>query len=490
MEATELSASERWARLRFAVVGPLLEAPPNVGELQTALDALAQQQWRHPTQGGKRIRFGHSTIERWFYAAKKSANPIEALRRQVRRDAGVRRAIGDELVEYLHQQYLQYPTWSYLLHHGNIVAHVAQTSTLGRAPSYPTLRRLMHEKGWRKVRRRRRQNPTAGQLAAEAHLLTHEVRSYEAVASHALWHLDFHDGSLRVTDKDGALATPQCLAILDDHSRLCCHIQWYLQEDTEALVHGVMQAMMKRGLPRCILSDNGSAMISGEYETGLASLSVNYRTTLPHSPYQNGKQEKFWESLEGRCVAMLERVKPLTLEFLNRATQAWVEQDYNRGFHEEIKTTPLQRHLKNPSQARTCPPLATLQQAFCVVGKRVQRRSDSTLSIEGVRFEVPNHLRPLSDVTLRYRRWDLSEAYIVEPRNSMAVMYRITPVDKARNVDGRRRVLQPTETPARHGEGPTQLPPLMTQWLADYAATGNPPAYLLLHTEEVTDGRE
>jgi putative transposase len=488
METTELSASERWARLRFAVVGPLLEAPPEAGTLQTALGYLAQQHWRHPTQSGKRVRFGQSTIERWFYSAKKAANPMAALRRQVRRDAGVRRACGDALVSYLHQQYLDYPTWSYWLHHGNIVAYVAQKPDVGPSPSYPTVRRLMHEKGWRKIRRRRRQNPTAGQQAAEERLLTHEVRSYEAPASHAVWHLDFHDGSLRVTGKDGALTTPQCLAILDDHSRLCCHIQWYLAEDTETLVHGVMQAMMKRGLPRCVLSDNGSAMLAGEYETGLTSLGIGYRTTLPHSPYQNGKQEKFWDVLEGRCLAMLERVTPLTLEFLNRSTQAWVEQDYNRGFHEEIKMAPLQRFMQSPNQGRPCPSLATLQHAFCIVGKRVQRRSDGTLSIEGVRFELPNQLRPVSRVTLRYRRWDLSEAYVVEPHNSMSVVHRITPLDKARNADGRRRTLEPpTAAIASNGKGQTQLPALMTQWLTDYASTGAPPAYIPLHNEEVID---
>jgi hypothetical protein len=32
---------DRWARLRFAVIGPLLAAPPERGELQQALRALS-----------------------------------------------------------------------------------------------------------------------------------------------------------------------------------------------------------------------------------------------------------------------------------------------------------------------------------------------------------------------------------------------------------------------------------------------------------------
>jgi putative transposase len=189
--------------------------------------------------------------------------------------------------------------------------------------------------------------------------------------------------------------------------------------------------------------------------------------------------------LEGRCLAMLERVSPLTLEFLNRATQAWVEQDYNRGFHEEIKMAPLERLLHSPNQGRPCPPLATLQHAFCLVTKRLQRHSDGTVSIDGVRFEMPNAMRTLNKVILRYRRWDLSEAFVVQPRATLEVVQRITPLDKARNADGRRRTLDtPTTVSTPNRARQSDLPPLMTQWLADYAATGAPPAFIPLTTEE------
>lgn len=57
----------RWARLRFSVIGPLLASPPGKGELQDALQALAAKVWRHPITGAD-VRFGASTIERWFSA--------------------------------------------------------------------------------------------------------------------------------------------------------------------------------------------------------------------------------------------------------------------------------------------------------------------------------------------------------------------------------------------------------------------------------------
>ena len=54
-------------------------------------------------------------------------------------------------------------------------------------------------------------------------------------------------------------------------------------------------------------------------------------------------------------MAMLEGEKDLTLELLNRATLAWLELEYNRKWHSEIDTTPLERFLAGPRVLRPCP---------------------------------------------------------------------------------------------------------------------------------------
>ncbi len=56
--------SALWARLRFQIVGSLLAAPPETGELRFQLEELAARTWRHPTTD-ESVRFGMSTIERW-----------------------------------------------------------------------------------------------------------------------------------------------------------------------------------------------------------------------------------------------------------------------------------------------------------------------------------------------------------------------------------------------------------------------------------------
>lgn len=90
------------------------------------------------------------------------------------------------------------------------------------------------------------------------------VRDCESPYTNALWHLDYHHGSLRVLRADGTWIYPLLLGILHDHSRLCCHCRWYEAVTAENLIHGLMQAIVKRGLPRALMSDNGSAMLAAE----------------------------------------------------------------------------------------------------------------------------------------------------------------------------------------------------------------------------------
>ncbi|MBK6464404.1 MAG: DDE-type integrase/transposase/recombinase [Myxococcales bacterium] len=100
---------------------------------------------------------------------------------------------------------------------------------------------------------------------------------------HGLWHADFHECSRAIALADGSMKRPQLLAFMDDASRLICHAQWYLDQTTEAWVHGLSQAILKRGLPRALLSDNGSAMLAAEQRRGLASLDRAPRDAAVHA---------------------------------------------------------------------------------------------------------------------------------------------------------------------------------------------------------------
>ena len=469
---------ERWARLRFAVVAPLMASPPRKGELQREIERLAKKSWKHPETGAP-IIFAASTLERWYHKAKRAIDPVGELATRVRKDAGQTRRFSAELQSALTVQYGQHPSWSYKLHHDNLAAQWKQQSELGSVPSVSTVRRFMKSQGLVRVPRRKR-SATAGAARAEKRFVELEVRSFEVEYVHGLWHLDFHQCSRRVLDERGRWHKPHLLGVLDERSRLCCHVQWYLGEDARSLVHGLSQALQKRALPRAIMWDNGAAMRSAEVLEGMRDLGIDPQPTLSYSPYQNGKQECFWVVVEGRLMAMLEGEKELSLELLNEATLTWVEADYNRNHHKAIGTTPLSRYLAGPDVGRECPPALALRHAFRRVTSRRQRRSDGTVSIESERFEVPSRFSHFDTIHVRYATWDLSLVEMIDPR-TRAPLARLLPTDLAANADGRRRKRErELVPPSPHitAAEPCGMAPLLSQMIEERRASGLPPAYL------------
>jgi transposase InsO family protein len=477
---------ERWANLRHAIIGALLAAPPPRGELRAALEALATRTYVHPITG-EPVQFAFSTVERWLHLARKAAghgDTVRALRRKIRKDAGTRRAVSAAIVVAVVTQHKEHPTWSYKLHADNLVARVELGELVGRAPSYTTVRRLMKERGlFRQKRRQRRGNEELNDHSRKI-FEARETRSYESEYVHGLWHLDFHGAKfVRIVLADGTWVTPKLLGILDDRSRLCCHAQWYLDETGETLVHGLSQAIQKRRRPQKLLTDNGAAMKDGEVREGLARLGILHEWTLPACPEQNGKQESWWNSVEGRPLAMLESVPNLTLDVLNHATQAWVEMEYNRARHSEIGEAPAERFLRGPDVGRPSPSAEELRLAFRVEETRVQRRSDGTATIAGVRYEVPSRYRTLERLSVRYASWDLSTVHLVDERSG-ALLAPLYPLDRAKNAAQSRRVLAEVASipPAvASTASPSTIPemaPLLRQLITSYDRAGLPPAYV------------
>jgi hypothetical protein len=175
---------------------------------------------------------------------------------------------------------------------------------------------------------------------------------------------------------------------------------------------------------------------------------------------------------------MLEGEQNLTLDALNLATQAWITQEYHCSVHGELGTTPLARFLAGPNVGRECPGSDALRDAFRIEVKRKQRRSDGTVSLDGQRFEIPSRYRHLEHVHLRYARWDFSRVDLVDARSGQ-ILCPVRPIDKAANADALRRRLDPTTPVVDTGPTPAVgIAPLLQQMIAEYAATGLPPAYL------------
>lgn len=470
------------AQLRFSIVGHLLAAPPDRGELDSALDELSKREWRDPVTF-ELVRFSKKAIERWYYTALRAGvDPVRELRKRRRRDAGQQPSISNEIAELIRRIRRAHPDWTMQLVADELRAMLKLEDRAGLViPSYSSVRRFMKRHGLHRRIQTRRSSTQEGVAARQPR----EVRRYEVDRLHALWHLDFHHGSRRVLTDEGRWVKSVLLCILDDHARLVCHAQWFLSEDTEDLVHGFIQACQKHGLPRALLSDNGPAMTSTEFKSGLSRLGIVHETTLPYHPAQNGKQERFFGTLEGRLMPLLSHKDNLDLAYLNLVTQAWIEKEYHAAVLREFGATPRQRALAAPCASRDCPSIDDLRRAFMRDVKRRPKRQTATITLQGVRFEIPVAYRHFDWLRVRYAQWDLSVAWLVDDDGDPVV--RILPEDVVANADGNRRIVADdsavdlaTHTP----DADIEVPALLRKYLADFAADGLPPAYVPQSSKE------
>jgi hypothetical protein len=137
---------------------------------------------------------------------------------------------------------------------------------------------------------------------------------------------------------------------------------------------------------------------------------------------------------------------------------------------------------------RPSPSSDELRRAFRRQEIRTQRRSDGTLTVGGVRYEIPARYRTLMRPTVRWASWDLSSVDLVDARGGV-VLATLLPLDKQANADRRRRVLdlEPDLGPA---PAPSGIAPLLRELMTAYDATGLPPAYVPLLTSRAEDEDE
>ena len=159
-------------------------------------------------------------------------------------------------------------------------------------------------------------------------------------------------------------------------------------------------------------------------------------------------------------------------------TQAWVEQEYHRTVHGELGKTPLQRYLEGPDVGRDVPRAPTRSDA--PFAWRSRAHSAGATAPSPSRASASRCPRPTarwSRLRLRVARWDLSSVDLVDPRTGTHLAT-LLPLDKVKNADRARRVLAEATSPPAPSKKPPGIAPLLRELMAEYAATGLPPAYL------------
>ena len=350
------------ASFRFGVICDLVNGVQLAsGEQEQLLRDKCARKWQIPFSNKTRI--SRSTILRWMRLYKNSNGRLEALYPAARSDRGQARALDQDTALALIELRRQMPkaTIKQLIeqmHRRGLVA-----SWVGLSPS--TVYRFLRRHG----------------LTGRAASTPVDRRKFEAELPNDLWQSDVMHGPRVLAE--GKNRKTYLIAIIDDHSRLITHGQFYLSEKLTCYLDCLEHALLRRGLPRKLYVDNGPAFRSRHLEHVTAALGIALIHAKPYQPQGKGKIERFFRTVRGD---FLSGFKGDTLHELNEAFDLWITDLYHKRKHSATGQSPFARFTNNLQCLRPAPD--NLKDHF---RQRARRRvaKDRTITLNGRLFEAP-----------------------------------------------------------------------------------------------------
>jgi transposase InsO family protein len=218
-----------------------------------------------------------------------------------------------------------------------------------------------------------------------------ERRSIAAEHAGDIWYGDVMHGPAVLFE--GRRRKAYLVSLLDDASRLIVHSAFALSESALDIEGVLKQGILKRGLCRKLIVDNGAAYRSKTLQGICARLDIRLIYCRPYAPEGKGKLERWHRTLRDQFLSELSARAVLSLSDLNARLWAYLEQVYHRTAHSGLNgVTPLARYQQDLAHIRTLGTRAAELDA--IFRYRVPRvvRKDGTVSYEGRRFEVPYEL--------------------------------------------------------------------------------------------------
>lgn len=262
-----------------------------------------------------------------------------------------------------------------------------------------------------------------------------ERRRFEAAYAGDLWYGDvMHGPQLMI---DGRKRKVYLVSLMDDASRLITHSAFCLGE-TALHIEGVLkQAILKRGLAKKLVIDNGSAYRATSFQGICARLEITVVFCRPFDPESKGKLERYHRYFRQAFLSELDQSNITSLSDLNVRLWAWVDGVYHQRVHSSLNgLTPLQRFQQDLGQQR---PLAELAYHLDdLFHHRLQRkvRKDALISYNSRFYEVSYELagQPVMLVVDPHKQQPLR----VESLDG-EVLCAITPLDALANNHRRRQ---------------------------------------------------
>lgn len=333
------------------------------GEKQKLLQDKCARKWAIPYSDKTSI--SQSTILRWIQHYEDSGLKLESLYPKGRNDRGKQRAMDKEVSMAFIRMREEYPK-------GTIPFIIKKMKNRKIVPpnSYlpiSTVYRFFHQNN---LMRKRTMNE--------------DRRKFEAQMPNDIWQSDVMHGPRLYAD--GKCKKTYLIAFIDDHSRLIVYARFYTSESTKVFMSALEQALLKRGLPRKLYVDNGSAYKSRQLMFTTASLGISLVHARPYKPQGKGKIERYFKTVRSQ---FLPDFTGKDLTDINDAFERWLADEYHARKHSSTGQTPMSRFVDNIECIRSAP--SNLRDHFRKVARR-RVNKDRTVVLDKIVYEAPVQL--------------------------------------------------------------------------------------------------
>jgi transposase InsO family protein len=349
--------------MKFSLISPVLNG--QVSNVSAYFSELSATPVKMPGLGER--RYAEKTFSKWLSDYRRAG--FDGLVKGQRSDKGVRRKVnlemGDAIIETLKANPKLPVTVLYerLIGEGVINPLAVSLQTIYRFVEDLTLSGALIESCEEKESRR----------------FAHEK-------ANELWQADVLYGpTLKVKGK----ATPTYLhAIIDDCTRYPVWSQFYYVQNFESLRHCLKEAVLRRGAPRLMYTDNGKIYRSQQFEFICASLGCTLIHSRPYIPQGRGKVERFFRTVRMRFLSGLDVKGIAELDALNAQYFKWLEEDYKRKTHSELSgLSPHDALMSQIDNIKLIKDARVVEECFLYrVSRKVQH--DATFQLDNILYET------------------------------------------------------------------------------------------------------
>jgi putative transposase len=421
---------EEVALFRYGVIGSLISGELFHGDLKRRIRELATRRFSIPFS--RRVRIGMGTIMVWLMLFRTGG--FDALKPKKRRDRGNHPVIRKELGEELITMKKATPKISVKSMFAALVRDNKMTpNEISAAAAY----RFLKDNGLRF-----RALPKTG----------NEQKRYTHRYPNDCWQGDaMHGPYINDPSSPNKKRKTYLIAFIDDASRLIVGAEFFFSEATANVKTVLRRAVLTYGVPRKLYLDNGRNFSSLDLTAACAAMYCALIHATPYYPEGKGKIERFFKTVQSMFLTGVNFISIHSLNDLNQAFDAWLQNEYNRRPHEGIDgQMPLELFLRNvESRIRKLPHHVDPADLFCLKETRLVAK-DGTFRINNVLYETQEHLIGRK-ITVRYDRDD--PTLKVKVFDGDTFVHEAFPIDFNDNARMKRKPLNP-----RDDDGPQQQP--------------------------------